>query len=187
MLQALISPTKLVVPFISDAPTPQPTKRKKRKAPIDLEAEAEEHQKRREEQYQSLLAPSPVPLPMHSTPMPVASTSSSRIPDHSLSHYPAIADQHSAHQSVMATNFGNNASGPMSELENMGYDQVCCLYEEISNILIRPFIGNFCSTWVLWVMNLMAIYQHKPRAVCRSAHPLLRGTTITRWHLPLDL
>ena len=105
----------------TDAPTPQTIRRgkKNKKPPVDLEAEAEEHQKRREEQYQSLLAPSPLPLSM-----PAASTSSARIPDHSLPHYPSLPDQSSAHPSVLGTPFHGNASGPMSELENMGYDQV---------------------------------------------------------------
>lgn len=93
---------------------------RKRKAAVDLEAEAEEHQKRREAQYQSLLAPT--------LSQSVQSTMSGN--DHSLPQYPlsSLSDVQLTHsmsnerQPEMPA-FGD-VSGRMSEMENMGYDQV---------------------------------------------------------------
>ncbi len=99
---------------------------RKRKAPLDLEAEAEEHQKRREVQYQSLLAPSTQTSPM------AGMNSSTVIADHSFPQFslPSLPDVQTTqasnspiHAEPIVTSFAD-ASRTLSELENMGYDQV---------------------------------------------------------------
>lgn len=106
--------------LVLEAPTPQPIKRstgRKRKAPIDMEVEAEEHQKRREVQYQSLLAPS-----TQSSPLAAAS---SGLIENSFSQFslPSLSDVQVAQQEPAVASF-EDASRTLSEMENMGYDQV---------------------------------------------------------------
>lgn len=123
--------------LVLETQTPQPVKRsmgRKRKAPADVEAEAEEHQKRREVQYQSLLAP------MTQPPM-VAENSATGLHENSFPQFPlpTLSDpqttpclQTSTHPEVV-NSFGDSAR-PLSEMENMGYDQVITLSLSISYV-----------------------------------------------------
>ena len=88
-----------------------------------MEAEAEEHQKRREVQYQSLLAPSTQSSPMAATNSSVTDVDHS-FPQFSLPEVQATQDSHiPTDTDPIASSFANT-SRTLSEMENMGYDQV---------------------------------------------------------------
>lgn len=102
-----------------------------------MEAEAEEHQKRREAQYQSLLAPSPIPQMVAPSPLTHVAASCEAA-DSSVSQYqiPVLPIEQQLQSSVPIPHETTvppyaDASSAMSELQNMGYDQVSGLTDSM--------------------------------------------------------
>ena len=173
--------------FTVDAPTPLPAKRsmggRKRKAAVDLEAEAEEHQKRREVQYQSLLAPlNQSPIAAATTTTAAATTPVPTVVDTSFPSFPIpdlvdvqptatpaappTPQNQTAEPASVAGLFGDSTR-PLSDMENMGYDQVYIVISLFS-IVIYLFYSIFESikftirfnfflfqliSFILWISN----------------------------------